>query len=498
MCNKKPSVVVTDGDEAMKSAIKSVFPDATHRLCAWHLEKNVTTNVRAEELRRLFKKWLYSDMEPDDFEEEWDAAMDVFGTRDRAWFQDTYEKRKMWANAYLKDKFCAGFRTTSRCEGINAYVKKFVKSRYSLLEMLQSLELMVREYRNNELEAQFKTVNTFPVMTTGLVPLERFAASVYTREVFLDVKKEIEGLVAVNFVSKVRRLTTMIYTLEGYQDPGRHIVVLFDRNSLRFRCPCGLWTKRGFPCRHMFFVMKHEHLTEIPEGLVLKRCRKDAKALKHYAENIDQGSERGFLLRHGALHCASQRLLLAGAKSDALYRQTINGLNRVCDEVEGGINPPNPAKKAADLGGEVRDPVVVKTKGAPRVAKKQKGRKRKCTTCRRPGHTKRHCKILNEEDITGEWDSAFGPEFASQGSSRTQTCSVQGTTPRPKTRSQSGYGKRSMKEKVDQSETAGPSVSQLFEKNLSTESSESDEKWKEMMTQISAFSDQLVTRLAQF
>ncbi|KAK7290067.1 hypothetical protein RIF29_04223 [Crotalaria pallida] len=40
MCNKHPTSVVTDGDNAMREAIKEVFPNATHRLCAWHLQKN--------------------------------------------------------------------------------------------------------------------------------------------------------------------------------------------------------------------------------------------------------------------------------------------------------------------------------------------------------------------------------------------------------------------------------------------------------------------------
>ncbi|XP_020967160.1 protein FAR1-RELATED SEQUENCE 5-like [Arachis ipaensis] len=39
MCNKMPSVVVTDGCDSMKAAIKSFFSEATHRLCAWHMEK---------------------------------------------------------------------------------------------------------------------------------------------------------------------------------------------------------------------------------------------------------------------------------------------------------------------------------------------------------------------------------------------------------------------------------------------------------------------------
>jgi transposase-like protein len=31
--------VITDGDLAMRNAIRRVFPNAHHRLCAWHLKQ---------------------------------------------------------------------------------------------------------------------------------------------------------------------------------------------------------------------------------------------------------------------------------------------------------------------------------------------------------------------------------------------------------------------------------------------------------------------------
>lgn len=37
MGGKAPTSVITDGDMAMRNAIRKVFPDAHHRLCAWHL-----------------------------------------------------------------------------------------------------------------------------------------------------------------------------------------------------------------------------------------------------------------------------------------------------------------------------------------------------------------------------------------------------------------------------------------------------------------------------
>ncbi|RYQ96723.1 hypothetical protein Ahy_B08g092578 isoform B [Arachis hypogaea] len=60
-------------------------------------------------------------------------------------------------------------------------------------------------------------------------------------------------------------------------------------------CDCHLWCTHGYPCRHMFFAMKHEHLEELPQRL-------DGKELNEYVEKVDDDGDRGFLLRHGVLH----------------------------------------------------------------------------------------------------------------------------------------------------------------------------------------------------
>ncbi|RYR78478.1 hypothetical protein Ahy_A01g003297 [Arachis hypogaea] len=215
-----------------------------------------------------------------------DASVIEYRLHDSFWAKETYDKRKMWANAYLKDKLCAG---------------------HSVLELVQNVEFMVREYQNNELEAHFKSIHDNPVIVTCLDPLERFAANVYPQELFLDVRREIEGVRAVIFVAKVRRSTTMVYTVEDYGIPGRPLTLLYDRVVNRVQCPCQFWLRKGYPCRHIFFVLKHEHARKIPSRLVLKRWCKDAKSLDNYGKRrADECNEREFLLCQGALHSASQ------------------------------------------------------------------------------------------------------------------------------------------------------------------------------------------------
>ncbi|KAL4285754.1 protein FAR1-RELATED SEQUENCE 5-like [Arachis ipaensis] len=140
MLGKSPTVVVTDGDEGMKEGIANAFPNATHRLCGWHLQKNATSNIKDPTFCAEFKKCMYGKWHPDEFELRWAKMVDTFGLQNNEWVNIQYARKKNWASSYLMDKFCAEFRTTSRCEGINNYVKTFINSCHCLLDLVTNLE----------------------------------------------------------------------------------------------------------------------------------------------------------------------------------------------------------------------------------------------------------------------------------------------------------------------------------------------------------------------
>lgn len=79
MGNKQPKVVVTDGDGAMREAIKHVFPKSCHRLCAWHLHKNACENVKRVPFLEDFKKAMYSHFTPEEFEDFWSKMVAKHG-----------------------------------------------------------------------------------------------------------------------------------------------------------------------------------------------------------------------------------------------------------------------------------------------------------------------------------------------------------------------------------------------------------------------------------
>ncbi|RYR61180.1 hypothetical protein Ahy_A04g018307 isoform B [Arachis hypogaea] len=143
--------------------------------------RNCLQRVKEEEFRKVFRKAIYANFEISEFEDYWKAAVESLGLHDNTWVKSTYESRASWAMAYLRGTFCAGYRTTSRCEGINAFIKGFLKSTDSILELVHSLDRVVKDYRNNEVTARFYSTYYSPVLTTGLDSIERSASKLYNK-----------------------------------------------------------------------------------------------------------------------------------------------------------------------------------------------------------------------------------------------------------------------------------------------------------------------------
>jgi zinc finger SWIM domain-containing protein 3 len=50
MCQKRPLSVITGANSAMIRAIRSLFPDVWHRICTWHIEKNMKLHLSDKSL----------------------------------------------------------------------------------------------------------------------------------------------------------------------------------------------------------------------------------------------------------------------------------------------------------------------------------------------------------------------------------------------------------------------------------------------------------------
>ncbi|XP_016199144.1 protein FAR1-RELATED SEQUENCE 5-like [Arachis ipaensis] len=384
MGQKRPCVVVTDGDKAMRAAIAEVMPAATHRLCAWHLEKNCVQRVKDLEFRKVFKKALYANFEVDDFELYWKSSVESLGIVDNTWVQNMYETRESWEWPTY---------------GAHS-VRGFLKSTDSILELVHSLDRVVKDYRNNEVTAQFYSTYYTPVLTTGLDSIELFASKVYTRAIFREVKKQIKGVASLLFRSRDSISTTSVYQFSKMGKPNKIHKVLYDPNEEKIECECSIWNSEGIPCSHIFCVMKYEGLEEIPEGLILSRWCKDAKGWSSKPPQVTDGPQ-GRLLRYGALSGLMNLVARLGSEDPAEFVVAREGIASLVEDLQRRAYRRVGSQLGLSMPPALKDPPVSKTKGAPRKGKEVEPepgskceiptKRRRCTSCGVHGHTKKTC-----------------------------------------------------------------------------------------------------------
>ncbi|RYR76604.1 hypothetical protein Ahy_A01g001192 [Arachis hypogaea] len=213
MKRKAPVSIITDGDRQMKSVIEQVFPEAHHRLCAWHLLRNATSNIGKPKFTRMFRDCMLDDYEVRTFQRKWFEMVEKFGVADKRW----------------------------------------------------------------EVEADFECAKGDPVMTTNLKQLEQSAVDNYTRAIFYLFVPILDRACAMTVVDSEDNGSYFIHTVSRYETPGKDWRVVATSNTREVRCTCMRMECFEVPCEHIIAVLVLNNVHEIPRSLILPRWTKDAK-----------------------------------------------------------------------------------------------------------------------------------------------------------------------------------------------------------------------------
>ncbi|XP_057756270.1 protein FAR1-RELATED SEQUENCE 5-like [Arachis stenosperma] len=370
MGGKSPKAVITDGDLAMRDAIKNVLPDATHRLCGWHLQRNACENIKNPNFLRDFKGLIYDNNDQRDFDRRWTAILDKHNLVGSTWMEKTYETREMWSHCFLRDKFFGYIRTTSQCEGINSLIRFYVNRKNTLIDFMHNLDRALKEYRNNELIADFKSQCSEPVMITSLEVYERSASCYFTRNIFKEICNEIQRAGALNITVLSTTLDKVEFSVTALGDPAKDRRVEVDRDSLIYK----RWTKNA----------KNEFIsTDMP---------------------VNDDIERVLKFRVGALASNCNKLCDIACKDladfDEVQSELVNLVIRLQSRKQGKSTP------NVNVEG-INDPFVVRSKGAP--SKRSSWRKRACSNCHKYGHYYKRCPDLMQHSVEGNpRDGSYG------------------------------------------------------------------------------------------
>jgi hypothetical protein len=94
MCQKRPKGVITDGNTAMIKSIGEVFMGVWHRVCSWHIDKNMKKHLPHDVLNQ-FKTLLYYTTTEAIFEVRWRAFVQKWQTDTTTkWMERMYKKEE--------------------------------------------------------------------------------------------------------------------------------------------------------------------------------------------------------------------------------------------------------------------------------------------------------------------------------------------------------------------------------------------------------------------
>ena len=147
--------IAADNCYQMAAAVKAVFPNASHRVCKWHILKKVKEymgNVYSSrpKFKEDFHRVLTQSLTVDEFEGAWAELISEYKLEDCVYLKQMWDIREKWAFPYFGHLFYAGMTTTQRSESVNFVLKRFVMPASSMNGFVRKYERFFIDRAQNE------------------------------------------------------------------------------------------------------------------------------------------------------------------------------------------------------------------------------------------------------------------------------------------------------------------------------------------------------------
>ncbi|XP_004309848.1 PREDICTED: protein FAR1-RELATED SEQUENCE 5-like [Fragaria vesca subsp. vesca] len=344
MNGKMPKAVITDEDEAMHIEIRTVMPEARHRLCIWHIGQNANGHLKLAKKLKAFNRCIRKYQTVVQFDRLWQDMLDEFDLHDNDWINSMYEKRDKFCQAFFRDIFMAGMRSTQRCERMNKDFKLVLSKSKTFVQVVSLVDRTLMRIRNNQERDDFNTMNSFHSAKTHLEDLEKQASSVFTHDVFKWIFRVImkEAHITLKQGTECHEDGSRVYKVSVYKRPNfEHTVTYYpwketeSAADLIMVCSCGMFEYRGVPCRHMFSVMK-ENIFHLHKSLIVKRWSRDARSVCEILyPDKEMPQEAVQVSMYGALTADCNRLCFYASKTQEAYNMLKMEIDRLAAIMEG-------------------------------------------------------------------------------------------------------------------------------------------------------------------
>ncbi|KAB1211750.1 Protein FAR1-RELATED SEQUENCE 5 [Morella rubra] len=280
MSGKKPKTILSDDNATLTEAVHSVFPEAHHRLCAWHVYQNVLKQlshmfVSSDSFINDLSSCFFNHEEEEDFIDAWKAMLSIYGLWENEWMHETFECREKWAIAYERHNFCADINSAQLHENFAANLKKYLKSDADVLPFFKHLGKVVNDWHYRELESNYDMSQHMPRLMGDVILLKQ-AREIYTSKMFELFQLEYETClnIVVNQCSENGPLCEYKVSIYGQT---REYTVTFNSVEENVACSCMKFEFMGILCSHALKVLDYRNIKLLPTKYILKRWTKEAR-----------------------------------------------------------------------------------------------------------------------------------------------------------------------------------------------------------------------------
>ncbi|KAE8702188.1 AT-rich interactive domain-containing protein 3 [Hibiscus syriacus] len=125
-----------------------------------------------------------------EFESSWLSLPERYFVMDNEWLRSMCNARQQWVPVYMRDTFFRDFSISDRNGGLNSFSEGFVNASTTIQMLMKQYEKALANWHEKELKAEYDTTNTPPVLKTPS-PMEKQAANLYTRRIFMKFQEEL-------------------------------------------------------------------------------------------------------------------------------------------------------------------------------------------------------------------------------------------------------------------------------------------------------------------
>ncbi|KAI9082200.1 hypothetical protein K1719_035623 [Acacia pycnantha] len=316
-------------NKATQSAVSQVFPQTRHCISKWHvLREGQEKLAHVCHAHPNFQVELYNCINLtetiEEFESSWSFILDKYELRRNDWLQSLYDARAKWVPAYFRDSFFAAVSPNRGFE--SSFFDGYVNQQTTLPMFFREYERALENWFEKEIEADFETICTTPVLKTPS-PMEKQAASLFTRKIFSLFQEEL----VETFVYTANRIegdeVNSTFRVAKFEDDQKAYVVTLNHSELRANCSCQMFEYSGIICRHVLTVFTVTNVLQLPPHYILRRWTRNAKILVGSDERAGEllGQE-SLTSRYSNLCREAIRYAEEGAVAVETYNAAFNAL----------------------------------------------------------------------------------------------------------------------------------------------------------------------------